>query len=55
VRLRCGRFTLSLARPLIMGVVNITPDSFSDGGRFFDAKAAVPARTPYPSATSSAG
>jgi dihydropteroate synthase len=24
-----------------MGVVNITPDSFSDGGRFLDAKAAV--------------
>ena len=24
-----------------MGVVNVTPDSFSDGGRFFDAKAAV--------------
>jgi dihydropteroate synthase len=35
--LRCGRFTLALARPLIMGVVNVTPDSFSDGGRFFDS------------------
>ncbi|MSQ74131.1 MAG: dihydropteroate synthase [Betaproteobacteria bacterium] len=34
--LRCGRFRLSLERPLIMGVVNTTPDSFSDGGRFFD-------------------
>lgn len=34
--LRAGRFTLPLSRPLIMGVVNITPDSFSDGGRFFD-------------------
>ena len=32
---------LSLARPLIMGVVNVTPDSFSDGGRFTDAEAAV--------------
>ena len=30
--LRCGRFTLSLNRPLIMGIVNVTPDSFSDGG-----------------------
>lgn len=29
--LHCGKFTLSLARPLIMGVVNVTPDSFSDG------------------------
>ena len=39
--LRCGRFDLSLARPLVMGVVNITPDSFSDGGRFFDPAAAI--------------
>jgi dihydropteroate synthase len=28
-------------RPLIMGIVNVTPDSFSDGGRFFDESAAV--------------
>ncbi len=28
-------------RPLLMGIVNVTPDSFSDGGRFFDAEAAV--------------
>jgi dihydropteroate synthase len=28
-------------RPLVMGVVNVTPDSFSDGGLFFDASAAV--------------
>jgi dihydropteroate synthase len=27
--------------PLIMGVVNVTPDSFSDGGLFLDADAAV--------------
>jgi dihydropteroate synthase len=39
--LRCGRFTLNFSRPLIMGVVNITPDSFSDGGRFFDAGSAL--------------
>ena len=32
---------LPLDRPLIMGVVNITPDSFSDGGRFFQPAAAV--------------
>ncbi len=28
-------------RPLVMGIVNVTPDSFSDGGQFFDATAAV--------------
>ena len=39
--LRCGRFELSLERPLVMGVVNVTPDSFSDGGRFADAEAAI--------------
>jgi dihydropteroate synthase len=39
--LRCGRFRLPLDRPLIMGVVNVTPDSFSDGGRFLEAGAAV--------------
>lgn len=39
--LRCGGFLLPLDRPLLMGVVNVTPDSFSDGGRFFDAAAAV--------------
>jgi dihydropteroate synthase len=37
----CGRFSLSLQRPLIMGVINITPDSFSDGGEFLDAARAV--------------
>ena len=28
-------------RPLIMGVVNVTPDSFFDGGRYLDTAAAV--------------
>ena len=37
----CGRFTFSLSRPLIMGIVNVTPDSFSDGGHFRDAKHAI--------------
>ncbi|MFZ5789724.1 MAG: dihydropteroate synthase [Pseudomonadota bacterium] len=32
---------LALDRPLIMGVINVTPDSFSDGGKFLDAEAAV--------------
>lgn len=40
-RLRCGRFLLSLERPLVMGVVNVTPDSFSDGGRHATPEAAV--------------
>jgi len=39
--LRCGPYCLSLDRPLIMGIVNVTPDSFSDGGRYLDARAAV--------------
>lgn len=39
--LQCGKFKLSLARPLLMGVINVTPDSFSDGGRFFSVAAAV--------------
>ena len=28
-------------RPLVMGIVNVTPDSFSDGGRFFETAAAI--------------
>lgn len=31
--LHCGRYRLRLARPLVMGILNITPDSFSDGGQ----------------------
>jgi dihydropteroate synthase len=33
--------TLDLAEPVVMGVLNVTPDSFSDGGRFADLGAAV--------------
>jgi dihydropteroate synthase len=32
---------LAKARPLVMGVLNVTPDSFSDGGRFLDPAAAI--------------
>lgn len=39
--LNCGNFRLSLARPLIMGVINVTPDSFSDGGLYLATTAAV--------------
>jgi dihydropteroate synthase len=31
--LHCGSFRLDMSRPLVMGIVNVTPDSFSDGGR----------------------
>ncbi|RYF69722.1 MAG: dihydropteroate synthase [Comamonadaceae bacterium] len=37
-----SRFRLALDRPLVMGIVNVTPDSFSDGGRHFaSARSAV--------------
>lgn len=39
--LRCADRTLDLGQPVVMGVVNVTPDSFSDGGRFFSVEAAV--------------
>ncbi|MBZ0144875.1 MAG: dihydropteroate synthase [Rhodocyclaceae bacterium] len=39
--LLCGKFRLSLERPLVMGIVNTTPDSFSDGGRYADPAQAV--------------
>ncbi len=32
---------LGKARPLVMGVLNVTPDSFSDGGRYLDPQAAI--------------
>jgi dihydropteroate synthase len=32
---------LALRRPIVMGVLNVTPDSFSDGGRFLDPAAAI--------------
>ncbi|MDD2271837.1 MAG: dihydropteroate synthase [Desulfuromonadaceae bacterium] len=37
---KTSRRTLSLQRPLIMGILNLTPDSFSDGGRFSDPNVA---------------
>ena len=39
--LHCGGKTLDLSQPRVMGVLNVTPDSFSDGGRFLDVEAAV--------------
>ncbi|MFP5350210.1 MAG: dihydropteroate synthase [Gammaproteobacteria bacterium] len=39
--LYCGRRTLDLSRPLVMGILNCTPDSFSDGGVFLARDAAL--------------
>lgn len=36
LELDCGGRALRLSRTAIMGILNVTPDSFSDGGRFFD-------------------
>lgn len=38
---RTARRTLSLQRPLVMGILNLTPDSFSDGGRLSTVDAAI--------------
>lgn len=37
----CGQYTLDLARPRVMGIVNVTPDSFSDGGAHDSTAAAI--------------
>ena len=37
----CGRFRLPLDRPILMGIVNVTPDSFSDGGRYDESARAI--------------
>jgi dihydropteroate synthase len=39
--LHCGQFQLDLSRPLVMGIVNVTPDSFSDGGQHLQHAAAL--------------
>jgi len=39
--LSCGTHLLDLSRPRVMGILNITPDSFVDGGRHFDLDLAV--------------
>ena len=40
-RLLCGNRELDLSRAQIMGILNVTPDSFSDGGRFNQRDAAL--------------
>ena len=37
----CGSYHFDLSRPLVMGIVNVTPDSFSDGGLYGQRDAAV--------------
>jgi dihydropteroate synthase len=39
--LRCGAHTLDLSFPRVMGILNVTPDSFSDGGRYLDPGVAM--------------
>ncbi len=39
--LACGTHRLDLSRPRVMGILNVTPDSFSDGGRHFDLELAL--------------
>jgi len=39
--LHCGPFRLDLSRPLVMGIINATPDSFSDGGQHLRRDAAI--------------
>ena len=39
--LTCGARTLNLSAPVVMGILNVTPDSFSDGGRFTERDAAL--------------
>ncbi len=40
-RLPCGSRFLDLSRPQVMGILNVTPDSFSDGGRYGQRDAAL--------------
>lgn len=37
----CGKFQLDMTRPHVMGIVNVTPDSFSDGGKYSSVDLAV--------------
>jgi dihydropteroate synthase len=38
---QCVDRALDLSAPVVMGVLNVTPDSFSDGGRFHDPQSAL--------------
>ncbi len=43
IQLACRGRILDLSTPAVMGIVNVTPDSFSDGGRHFEHEAAIAA------------
>src|SRR6202011_3211539 len=38
---RCRNKTIDLTRPVVMGILNVTPDSFSDGNRYANVEAAL--------------
>jgi len=38
VKLHCGSKLLDLSQPAVMGIINVTPDSFSDGGQFYSGR-----------------
>ncbi len=39
--IKIGRVNFDFSRPYIMGIVNVTPDSFSDGGKFYERRDAI--------------
>lgn len=41
MQLKAGKHTINLNHPVVMGVINVTPDSFSDGGKYASAEAAI--------------
>jgi len=41
MKLRCANLSLDLSTPKVMGILNVTPDSFSDGGKFHHIDAAL--------------
>ena len=41
MKFSCGKYQLDLSRPHVMGIVNATPDSFSDGGKYESTEKAV--------------
>jgi dihydropteroate synthase len=41
MKLRAGKYVIDLKSPRVMGILNVTPDSFSDGGRYIETEDAV--------------
>ncbi|AFZ83166.1 dihydropteroate synthase [Candidatus Kinetoplastidibacterium crithidiae] len=40
-KIRCGRFVIDYSNPVVMGILNVTPDSFSDAGKYYSYKNAI--------------